>query len=480
MSDNPRRVASEVGPLELAEYQKAVRLVLRHPLVTPVFPDAGALPLVRRWAEQLRKDLPEVLGYRLVTTADTARLLRVQDDLESGQPALTRAGRPFDRRRYAYLVLTLAALGRSGAQIALSELADAVAADAARIDGLGMDTERKHDRDAFVDAVVWLEARGALRTADGSATAWVGNPDKAEALYDIDRQIAAAVYQPSRVLQHLRSVTDLLSAGSTPGLARGRETQRRATAQHARRLVLEHPAVYYADVEESLHGQLRAPALAEDLERLTGLALERRAEGVALIDTSGRLSDARFPAGGTVAQAALLLAAKIAEQVGKGGVERLAGADAAERRSSAAARVDGALPTRGVFHAVFESLDDPSEDADGVSFLENAVDPGHVPAETAYPFLPETWLRATMRRLVAAFGTGMSSDLREDPDRLTAQAVDLLAAFRLVQKVEGGLLALPLLGRYRSVTAQVKTRAPAIPWPAQPPLIASTLEDIHL
>jgi hypothetical protein len=377
--------------------------------------------------------------------------------------------------------LTLAALGRSGAQIALSELADAVAADAARIDGLGMDTERKHDRDAFVDAVMWLEARGALRTADGSATAWVGNPDKAEALYDIDRQIAAAVYQPNRVLQHLRSVTDLLSAGSAPGLARGRETQRRATAQRARRLVLEQPAVYYADVEESLHGQLRAPALAEDLERLTGLTLERRAEGVALIDTSGRLSDTRFPAGGTVAQAALLLAAKIAEQVGRGGAERLGGADAAERRSTAAASVDGALPTRGVFQAVFESLDDPSEVDDGVSaFLENAVDSGHVPAETAYPFLPETWLRATMRRLVAAFGTGMSSDLREDPDRLTAQAVDLLAAFRLVQQVEGGLLALPLLGRYRSVTAQVKTRAPAIPSPAQPYLLASALEDSHL
>ena len=68
-----------------------------------------------------------------------------------------------------------------------------------------------------------------------------------------------------------------------------------------------------------------------------------------------------------------------------------------------------------------------------------------------------------MRRLVTAFGTGMSSDLREDPDRLTAKAVALLASFRLVGPVPGGVLALPLLGRYRSVTAQVKTRAPAVP-----------------
>ena len=28
------RVAADVGPLELAEYQQAARLVLRHPLVT--------------------------------------------------------------------------------------------------------------------------------------------------------------------------------------------------------------------------------------------------------------------------------------------------------------------------------------------------------------------------------------------------------------------------------------------------------------
>lgn len=463
MSGAATRVAVDVGPLELAEYQKAVRLILRHPLVTAVWPDTGALPLVRRWADQLRADLPELLGYRLITTADTARLVRVQDDLDASQPALTRGERPFDRRRYAYLVLTLAALGRAGAQIALSELADTVAADAARIDGLGMDTERKPDRDAFVDAVAWLEARGALRTADGSAAAWAGDPDKAEALYDIDREVAGALYQPKRVLQHMASVTGLLNGTTTEGVAHGLTTQRRATARRARRLVLEQPAVYYADVDESLHGQLRAPALAEDLERLTGLPVERRAEGVTLIDTSGRFSDVRFPSGGTVAQAALLLAAKIAEQTAKPGAERLPAATAAERRRDAAARIDSALPAHLLFQSALDGLPNaPVDDR---------------PAEAAYPFLPDTWLRATTRRLVGTYGVGMSGDLREDPDRLTSRAVALLAAFRLVRPVDGGVLALPLLGRYRSVTAQVKTRAPAIAAPrtAQPtPLETST------
>ena len=94
-----------------------------------------------------------------------------------------------------------------------------------------MDTGRKADRDAFVDAVAWLEARGALRMADGSAAEWVNDPERAEALYDIDREVAAAVYAPSRVLQHLSSVTELLSGtdrgppprASTPQRRRGRQ-----------------------------------------------------------------------------------------------------------------------------------------------------------------------------------------------------------------------------------------------------------------
>src|SRR5579875_2051871 len=238
------RVAAAVSPLELGEYQQAARLVLRHPLITASYPDRAALPLVRKWAGQLRADLAEVLGYTLVSSGETIRLRRAQDTLDATRPALTRARRPFDRRRYAYLVLTLSALGRCGRQIALSELADAVAAEAGRIEGLGMDTARKADRDAFVDAVAWLETRGALRMADGSAAEWV-----------IDREVVGAVYAPGRVLQHLNSVTELLHGPAAGAAApQGINAQRRLAARRARRLVLENPVVYYADVDPGLHG----------------------------------------------------------------------------------------------------------------------------------------------------------------------------------------------------------------------------------
>ncbi|HUZ37401.1 MAG TPA: TIGR02678 family protein [Streptosporangiaceae bacterium] len=457
------RVAAGIDALELAEYQKAARLVLRHPLITASYPDASTLPLVRKWVRQLRTDFGEVLGYTLLASGDTIRLRRVQDTLDGTRPALTRAGRPFDRRRYAYLVLTMSAVGRSGTQIALSELADAVAADAARIDGLGMDTGRKPDRDAFVDAVTWLEVRGALRMADGSAIEWANDPQRAEALYDIDREVVGAIYAPSRVLQHLDSVTELLdSPGGGTAPAQGREARRRVNARRARRLVVEQPVVYYADVDEDLRGQLRSASLAEDAGRLTGLDLERRAEGVALVNAGQRLTDVTFPSTGTVAQAALLLCARIAGYLRyhSSRIERIPAATAAERLAEAAQRIDAALPDRGRVADLLAGGAWRPEISEWGTGADSGSDAQDGTAEAAYPFLGDVWLRAELRKLVEDFGAGMAEKQAADPGRLAAEAVALLASLGLVARVDGGVLVMPLLARYRSVTAQIKNPPP--------------------
>ena len=467
------RVAAEISPLELAEYQKAARLALRHPRITSSYPDSSALPRVRKWVRQLRTDFGEVLGYTLLSSGDTIRLRRVQDTLDGTRPAVTRARRPFDRRRFAYLVLALSALGRSGAQIALSELADAVAADAGRLDDVGMDTGRKPDRDAFVDAVAWLEARGALRMADGSAVEWVNDPERAEALYDIDREAVGAIYAPSRVLQHLSSVTELLdSPGGGTAPAQGREPRRRGNARRARRLVLEHPVVYYADVDAELRGQLRSASLAEDVERLTGLGLERRAEGVALVSAGQRFTDLAFPSTGTVAQAALLLCARIAGYLRhhSAKVERLPAATAAERLAEAARRIDAALPDRGRVAGLLAEQALLAEEAGrpqaGDAGAEAGTDSGSAEhddaADVAYPFLSDVWLRTELRKLIEDFGAGMAEKQAADPGRLLAEAVALLASAGLVARLDGGVLVLPLLARYRSVTAQIKNPPPVM------------------
>jgi uncharacterized protein (TIGR02678 family) len=478
-------MAADVPDVELADYQRAVRNVLRHPLISEHYPDQRALPLVRRWHSTLRIDLAEAFGYRLELSGTAARLVRTADDLDPAQPARTRTGREFDRRRYGYLALVLAALGRAGIQVALSELADVVAADANRIDGLGLDTGRGPHRAAFVDVVTWLEDRGALRLADGSARAWADDPDRSEALYDIDRDVALAVFRPTRVLHHVRTVAALLDRPGAHGPATSRDSARRAAGQRARRVVVERAGVYYAEVDDDTRNMLRTPALAADLTRLTGLAVERRAEGVALVDTAG-LAERRFPAGGTVAHAALLLLGEISDRIvdpDAPHLHRLPAPSPAERTRALAAEVDRGLPVSEVLTELTEeSPPAPAADAadtggdaaypgaDAAGTAADGADPDLDAAGTAadaeepatYPLLEAGWLESTMKALVDRYGAGFGADWRADPPRLLAAAIALLAEHRIVEPVEGGVLALPLLGRYRNVVVAVRRREPTL------------------
>jgi hypothetical protein len=177
---------------------------------------------------------------------------------------------------------------------------------------------------------------------------------------------------------------------------------------------------------------------------------------VALIDTSGRLSDIRFPGGGTVAQAALLLAARISaavQRTGRHAPERLPAPTAAERLAARARRIDAALPSRGLITELAEP--------DGESVYEESGDVGQEPGEIRYPFVTDSWLRGRLKEITGEYGAGFAAELRGDPDRLLDQALDLLNAMSLIARVDGGALALPLLARYRGVTARVKTRTTA-------------------
>jgi len=67
--------------------------------------------------------------------------------------------------------------------------------------------------------------------------------------------------------------------------------------------------------------------------------------------------------------------------------------------------------------------------------------------------------RTELRKLVDEFGAGMAEKQVADPDGLLADALGLLSDVGLVARTEGGVLVLPLLARYRGVTAQIKEPA---------------------
>jgi uncharacterized protein (TIGR02678 family) len=438
------RFARDISDLELGDYQRALRLVLRHPLITARWPDDKALARIRRFGATLRQDLADAFGYRLELHGATARLVRTKDQIDATQHAASRTDRPFDRQRYAYLALCLAVLGRAGSQIALSELAEWVAADASRITGLGLDPDRGADRRAFVDTVGWLEDRGALRLADGSSSAWASDPGAGEALYDVSRDVVFALFRPSRVLQHVDSVSALLMRS----IANSGNAERRAAAQAARRAVVERPVVYYSDVDGATANHLRGSALAADVQRLTGLRVERRAEGVLLVDTAN-ISVERFPGTGSVAQAAVLLATEMADRaVDPDGrrVKRMTPPDLRHQQQAMVAEIDAGLPTATLVPieetepAVVGEPDDGDED----------------PAKL--PFVTDSFLRTAVADILRRYASAFGAQWHADPERLRTEAVGLLARFGAVTVVPGGVLIRPLVGRYRNTVATIRKR----------------------
>lgn len=444
--------AAQVPALDRAMYQRAARAVLTHPLITETYPDTQTLSLVRRWAVPLRSDLARLFDYRLELTPTTARLFRVHDALDGSQPAMAgpNEDRPFDRRRYACLALAIAVLGRSGMQVSLSELAERVTAEAARIDGLELSAEDKNDRAAFVDAVAWLQTRGAVRLADGNARRWADDPTAGEALYDIDRDVLRAVYRPTRVLQHLGSVTELLHRPD----AASRSTRRMTAGQRVRRALVEQPVVYDAELDPADRGALRAPTAAAEVAEMTGLVVERRAEGIALLDVSGRFSDRRFPGSGTVAQAALLLLNRMADRIDDLDAPPLVSLPAPPPASDRLVEaLDSVLPRP-------EHPDPPVDRPDEPTDAQQESDPDEAVTSEApsYPMLGDGWLTATLAELIEEFGSTFRAALAADPPRLLAQIITLLTELKMVARVPGGVLAMPLLARYRNAVMDVRKR----------------------
>ncbi len=444
-------IAEGVRETDLGAYQRAARTVLVHPLVTATAPDSDALAQVRRFAAPLAADLDALAGYRLELAPSCARLVRRIDRLDPTQVVLTRNRKPFDRRRYAYLCLVLAALNRAASQVALTELADGLKRRAAEIEGLSFDPDEYRHRLAFADVVAHLEGIGAVRPVEVTALSWLRDPDAGEALYDVERDVVHLAFVAPRVLQHVGSTGALLAAA----VATSRDTRREEIRQRLTRLLLEHPVVYFDDLDGAERTYLLAQArvLGEDLARLTGAQLERRAEGVALIDATGGFSDRRFPASGTPSQAALLLADAIAARLSDGdaadhGAE-VSVPTTAEELDEAVERIDRARPSAPVELGDAGPPASPDRAAPGPGLPDERS-----PAPLG-PFLARSWLEAQATWMCATYGKAFSADLRADPVAVLDAAVEVLAAFDLVRRVPGGLVARPAICRYRNLTVAV-------------------------
>ena len=296
------------------ERRRAVRLLLARPLVTDQGPDPETFSLVRRHERWLAAWFSDQLGYRLVVDAELARLHKRPAPGARPRPAHTLSGTPFNARRYALVCLVLAALERVEVQTVLSELAEQVQVLAASEEAVAsLDLDAFSERQAFVDAVRWLVELGVLTLADGDDTAFVEG--RGDALYDVQSRLLGQLLVSAVPPSLAAGPGDLATAEDRVYPETDEGANRRRRHRLMRRLV-EEPVLYLDDLDDAERAYLASQRhyLVHQAEEATGLEVEVRREGLAAVDPSGRLTDLAFPAPGTVAHAALLLAEELARR----------------------------------------------------------------------------------------------------------------------------------------------------------------------
>ena len=300
------------------EFRSAVRALLMTPLMSPGHEDFSA---VRRQADALRQWFSRETGWTLLIEREGARLYKRPADL-----ADTTRGLPgYERRRYVLLSLACAVLERADAQITLRVLGErllALATDPVlALGNFSFTLGTQHERRDLVTVCRTLLELGVLQRVAGDEEAFINaGSDQADALYDVQRRalagMLAAARGPSTWLPEAAPVTleERLHALVDEYVPDSDEGRRTALRHHLARRLLDDPVVYTSslDPEAQAYFVNQRGALAARLCDATGLAAEQRAEGLALADESGALTDLAMPAEGTDAHVTLLVAEYLA------------------------------------------------------------------------------------------------------------------------------------------------------------------------
>ncbi|SFO32200.1 TIGR02678 family protein [Variovorax sp. PDC80] len=307
------------------EFRIALRALLMQPLMSPIHED---FPAVRRQADRLREWFLREAGWMLNVERDGARLYKRPANLRDA----TRGLKDYDKRRYVLLCLACAVLERAEPQITLNLLGQ-------RVMQMAIDpplASRKFEftlrsaaerRELVVVCRSLLEL-GVLQRVAGDEESFVhdNRGAQADALYDIQRRMLAgmlaAVRGPSTwaTADAPLDLEDRLRAMVTEHVGDDEEGRRTALRHALSRRLLDDPVIYADSLDEDAHAYFvnQRGAMADRLCRATGLTPEQRAEGLALTDEAGTLTDVSMPAEGTEAHATLLVAEHLAAQLRTG------------------------------------------------------------------------------------------------------------------------------------------------------------------
>lgn len=323
-----------IGRLQLRrpddEFRTAVRAMLMAPLMAPTHADFG---VVRRHADRLREWFAREAGWPLSVEREGIRLKKRPGNTEDD----TRGLPEFDRRRYVLFSLACAVLERADAQVTLRTLGEALlmAASDPLLEARGFLFELRthHERRELVAVCRTLLTFGVLTRVAGDEDAYVqGGATDADALYDVHRKLLANVLACARGPstwsddEQPLAFDERLEALLVEYVPDSEEGRRTALKHSLARRLLDDPVVYMDELDPeavAYFANQRGP-MASRLCEATGLAPEQRAEGTALVDPEGELTDVSMPGEGTDAHVTLLVAEHLCSLVQDEAVEGLA------------------------------------------------------------------------------------------------------------------------------------------------------------
>ncbi|MDR2626152.1 MAG: TIGR02678 family protein [Zoogloeaceae bacterium] len=321
-----RRATQHIGELQKAQQQDEFRRALRGLLMRPsMSPDHADFPAVRRQAERLREWFARETGWPLHVDRESARLFKRPADLSDP----TRGLHGYDRRRYVLLCLVCAVLERADPQITLQLIGERIVQQAAdpALEALGFTFALRSasERRDLVAVCRTLLEQGVLARVAGEEENFIHESgwQQSDALYDVHRRLLAGLLAavrgpstwraeeaPADTEARLRA----LVAEFAPDSEQGR---RNAVRHHLARRLLDDPVLYVDTLDDEARAYFinQRGALASRLCEAAGLTAEQRAEGLALVDEHGQLTDVAMPAEGTEAHATLLVAEHLAQRL---------------------------------------------------------------------------------------------------------------------------------------------------------------------
>jgi uncharacterized protein (TIGR02678 family) len=314
------RDADGLGERQQRFQREEMRTALRALLMTPLMGSSNEdFAAVRRHADRLREWFARETGWMLHVERDGARLYKRPADLADP----TRGLPGYDRRRYVLLCLACAVLERADPQITLrlmgERLLELAAEPALASLGFTFTLGVQHERRELVAVCRTLLALGVLQHVAGDEEAFVqaaGAAGQADALYDVQRRtlagMLAAVRGPSTwtKAEAPASLEERLHALVDEHIADSDEGRRTAMRHYIARRLLDNPVVYLNRLAPEVRTYFlnQRGAMAGRLGEAAGLVAEQRAEGLALVDETGLLTDLAMPSEGTDAHVTLLAA----------------------------------------------------------------------------------------------------------------------------------------------------------------------------